>query len=338
MGRAMRGSPITPDALAGVVALACRAPSVHNSQPWRMTAQNGVLRLFSEPHRVPHSTDHSGREALISCGALLDHLRVASAAAGWHAEAERFPNPNDLDHLATIEFRRKEFVTDADRSRAGAIMSRRTDRLPFDAPTNWSAFEKVLRNAVDPDDATLDVLAPSARAQLADASRLTETLRRDDASYQAELSWWTGLLEASDGVPHSALVSSTDRGRVPIAREFPAGDLSGDRPAADHAVIVALSTFDDSQRAALGCGEALSAVLLEATMVGLATCTLTHLTELDASRDIVRTLIGDSGEPQLLIRIGRVPTLGEHPPMTPRRPLADVLRVTEGTTKGEENG
>ena len=334
----MTGSAISPKLLASAVELACRAPSVHNSQPWRWVATDGVLRLFAEPHRVPHATDHSGREALISCGALLDHLRAATAAAGWHAEIARFPNPNNLHHLATIEFHRREFVTDADRARADAILRRRTDRLPFAAPSNWLAFEQVLRSSLESGAVRLDALGESARKQLADASRLTESLRRYDASYHAELSWWTAPSGIADGVPRSALVSPSDRGRVDIAREFPAGDLSGARPEIeqDHAVVVALSTYDDSHESALGCGEALSAVLLEATMVELATCTLTHLTELDASRDIVRALIGGSGEPQLLIRVGRVPALDERPPMTPRRPLTDVLAVTDtsGPAKG----
>ena len=324
----MSGSAMQPAALEHVVQLACRAPSVHNSQPWRLTADNGTVRLFAEPHRVPHATDHSGREAMISCGALLDHLRVAAAAAGWRAEIARFPNPNNREHLATIEFHRMEFVTGADRARADAILRRRTDRLPFSAPTDWPAFEKLLRSAVDPDQATMAVLDETARPQLADASRLTEVLRSHDASYHAELSWWTGLFETADGIPHSALVAPSDRLRVEVARDFPAGSLTGDRRGTDRSVIVALSTYDDSYSCALECGEALSAVLLEATMVGLATCTLTHLTELDASRDILRSLIGGPAEPQLLIRIGRVPALGENPPMTPRRPLADVLRMS----------
>ena len=103
--------------IEGAVLLACRAPSIHNSQPWRLIAADGELRLFFDSHRVPRATDHSGRESVISCGALLDHLRVAAAAAGWHADIARFPNPNDLDHLATIEFHRREFVTEADRAR-----------------------------------------------------------------------------------------------------------------------------------------------------------------------------------------------------------------------------
>ena len=51
------------------------------------------------------------------------------------------------------------------------------------------------------------------------------------------------------------------------------------------------------------------------------------MTELEASRSIIRTLTGGSGNPQLLIRIGQVPELSAPPPATPRRPLAEVLEI-----------
>lgn len=325
----MAQATLTSPALTEIVELACRAPSVHNSQPWRWVAEDGVLRLFVEPHRVPHATDHSGREALISCGALLGHLRAAAAAAGWHADIARFPNPNDFHHLATVRFHRSEFVTDADRARADAIGRRRTDRRPFAAPSGWSGFEAVLRTTIDAEQATLVVLPEQARPQLADASRLTESLRRDDPSYQAELRWWTAPSEVSDGIPHQSLLSDADQ--VGVGRRFPSGDLAAGSSGVerDHSVIVALATYDDSRQCALECGEALSDVLLEATMVELASCTLSHLTELDASRDIVRSLIVDAGEPQLLIRIGRVIGTDQLPP-TPRRPVSEVLSIGGG--------
>lgn len=323
---------IDSDVLATTVALACRAPSVHNSQPWHWIADDGELRLFLEPHRVPHATDLTGRESVISCGAALDHLRVAAAAAGWHAAIARFPNPNDLNHLATVSFSPTEFVTDAESARADAILRRRTDRLPFGPPLAWSAFEPVLRSTFDHDRATLHVLADSARPQLAEASRLTESLRRYDTSYHAELSWWTGPSEASDGIPYGALVSESERDRVDVARNFPDPGHSERRPEVDHdrSVIAVLSTYDDTRQDALGCGEVLSDVLLEATLAGMVTCTLSHMTELEASRAVIRELAGGSGQPQLLIRIGeaaesRAPR--EEPPATPRRPLTEVLEI-----------
>jgi nitroreductase len=326
----VNASPIDRGLLAGIVELACRAPSLHNSQPWHLKAHDGELRLFVEPRRAPHATDPSGRELIISCGALLDHLRVAAAAAGWETGVDRFPNPNDLDHLATIRFHPGRLVTEAERARADAILRRRSDRLPFAQPTNWAQIEPLFRNAVGPQKATLYVLPQSVRPQLAEASRLTEALRRYDNSYQAELHWWTAPYEATEGVPYTALPSTSERERVDVARNFPIGTDQGHRPEvpSDHAVVAVLSTDGDDRREALGCGEALSAVLLEATMAGLATCPLSHITETEASRAIIRELTGGSADPQILIRIGQVPASAEQPRPTPRRPLAEVLTVS----------
>ncbi|PND58091.1 NAD(P)H nitroreductase [Mycobacterium sp. ENV421] len=320
-------STLDPQVIANAVELACRAPSVHNSQPWRWVAQGPSLKLFLDADRVPHATDRSGREAVISCGAVLDHLRVAVAAAGWQAIIARFPNPNEPEHLATIDFSPLEFVTDAVRSRADAILARRTDRLPLAPPPDWTSFESVLRATIDTDRVAIRVLPESVRPQLAQASRLTESLRRYDASYHAELAWWTAPYEVSDGVPHSSLVSVTERDRVDVARVFPAAEHADRRPEVDQdrSTILVLTTFGDSRRDALDCGEVLSDVLLEATLAGLATCTLTHMTELAASRDVVRALTGTEDDPQLLIRIGLAPVIAPSPPATPRRPLSDVL-------------
>ncbi|MCV7340707.1 hypothetical protein MHAE_06969 [Mycobacterium haemophilum DSM 44634] len=309
--------------------LACRAPSVHNSQPWRWVLEGAVLRLFVDPRRWVRSTDRSGREAIISCGAVLDHLRIAMVAAGWQANIDRFPNPNNRDHLASVEFSPLEFVTDAQRKRAEAILQRRTDRLPLGLPTYWASFEPVLRSSMDESIAMLDVLADELRPQLAEASQLTEALRRDDVSYHAELQWWTSPFALAEGVPPDALPSVLERQRVDVARDFPARSNAERRVevAVDWSKILVLSTAEDSRAEVLGCGEVLSTVLLECTMAGMATCTLTHLIELDESRDIVRGLIGERGEPQVLIRVGIAPPMEELPAATPRRPLDDVLEI-----------
>jgi hypothetical protein len=314
--------------MADVVALACRAPSVHNSQPWRWVADDGELRLFLDAGRVPHATDHSGREAAISCGAALDHLRAAASAAGWHAMVARFPNPNDLDHLATVTFRSAQLVTDSERARAEAIRTRRTDRLPFGPPSAWAAVEPVVRSTIDPAKAALHVLSDTVRPQLAEASRLTEALRRYDTSYHAELIWWTGESVTADGMPYSALASASELKRVDVARSFPDPQHLDRRPevSRDRSVILVLATYDDTRQDAFGCGEVLSDILLEATMAGLATCTLSHVTELDASRSVIRQLIGGAGEPQLLIRVGEAPAPVGPQPSTPRRPLAEVFQ------------
>ena len=275
----------------------CLMPVVHDSQPWRWVADGPVLQLFADPARIGRSTDSTGREVIISCGAVLDHLRVAMAAAGWHANVDRFPNPDNLGHLASVDFTPEEFVTDAQRARAEAIRRRRTDRLALAAPPQWDSFEPALRDTLDRSLAVLDVVSDDSRPQLAEVSRPTEELRREDSSYHAELQWWT--MHSLGPIPPSALVSETEAEQLDVSRRFPTSGRGARRAeiGRDRSKILVLSTFDDSRGSALGCGEFLSSVLLECTIAGLATCTLTHMIEVTAAREIVRRLIGKSGMP-----------------------------------------
>jgi hypothetical protein len=261
------------------------------------------------------------------------------AGAGWTANVARFPNPNNLLHLASIDFSPMDFVTDDHRRRANAILLRRTDRLPLAAPPAWESVERGLRSQIDTEVARLDVVADDLRPQLAEASQLTESLRLYDSSYHAELQWWTAAFEVTDGIPHSSLVSAAESDRVDVGRVFPVTRHRERRAEVDEdqSKIIVLSTYDDSHDSVLRCGEMLSAVLLDATMAGLATCTLTHITEVPATRGIVAALIGHGDAiPQVLIRVGLAPAIEDIPPPTPRRPIDDVFELRPGSSPAED--
>ena len=95
----------------------------------------------------------------------------------------------------------------------------------------------------------------------------------------------------------------------------------------DRAKVLLLSTDDDGHSDALSSGEVLSAVLLECTMAGLATCPVTHVTEVSVARELIQSLMDHDAIPQVLIRVGVVPVTEKTPPPTPRRKLSEVLRV-----------
>jgi hypothetical protein len=311
------------------VELASRAPSLHNTQPWRWVAEHYGLQLYLDPDRVVRSTDRSAREAVISCGVMLDHVVVAMAAAGWTTAIERFPDPNHPDHLATLHFSPLAFVTDAQRRRADAILARRTDRLPMAAPADWDSFAPLLRSRLADGPVHLDVLTEQMRPRVAEAAMLSESLRLYDSAYHAEMAWWTTPFATTDGIPQSALVSAAESERVPVSRVFPVAAHTYRRPGIDDdaAQILVLCTDGYSRADALDCGEALSKVLLDCTMAGFATCPVTQVTELHASRDIISGLIARDACPQVLIRVGLAPALDEVPPPTPRRPVTDFLTI-----------
>lgn len=323
---------IEPDmaVIQKAVHLACRAPSLHNSQPWRWVVEGSTLHLYADLSRVMIAADPQGREMYLSCGAALDHFMVAMSAAGWHTSVLRFPDALEPFHVAEMSFRPTSEVSEGSSARAAAIVRRRTDRRPFGTPIDWPETESLLRRAVIPHQVMLDIVGDAARPSLAQASRLTEAIRANDPSYAAELSWWTPSVPADEGVPQSALTSGAVSDRVDVTRRFPTvqGYQRDDRGQFDRSKIVVLSTHhEDARLDVLRCGEALSAVLLECTAAGLATCTLTHMTELAPSREIIRGLTGQRGTPQLLIRIGQTAVADEELAPTRRKPLSDVFDV-----------
>lgn len=227
------------------VQAACRAPSIHNSQPWRWVL-DGDLQLHLDVNRVLH-VDPARREALMSCGAALDHFRIAMAAFGWLVRPDYFPNPNDNTHLATMNFVKMHYVTDAHRNRLRAAEQRHTDRLPFLALRSWPLNEQLIRQAVG-DRAFVDVLPEAARHRVVEAAQLSEGLRQYDSDYRYEIDWWTAPFKFSEGIPESALPSEGERGRVDVAREFPLALHQSRRASVskDESTLVVLSTGGDT--------------------------------------------------------------------------------------------
>ena len=69
-----------PADLAEAVEHALRAPSVHNTQPWRWRVDAPSVHLYSDASRQLPNIDPDGRDLMLSCGAALHHCVVALAA------------------------------------------------------------------------------------------------------------------------------------------------------------------------------------------------------------------------------------------------------------------
>jgi hypothetical protein len=69
--------PIPAGQVGYLITTAARAPSVHNTEPWRFKVSSHAIELYADPRRKLH-VDPAGREMLISCGAALFGLRLAA--------------------------------------------------------------------------------------------------------------------------------------------------------------------------------------------------------------------------------------------------------------------
>ena len=316
--------------LRAALALATRAPSVHNVQPWQWRVGTDSLHLYSDPSRRLVHTDPDGRDLIVSCGAALHHCAVALAALGWHSRILRFPDPSEPSHLAAIEVQ-PYAAGEMDFTLAAAIPRRRTDRRYYSAwPVSLGDISLMGARA-----ARMGVFmrrfepTPDFRAALAQAVRQHAT----DREYLDELTAWTGRYGSTAGVPAHNTPEFDPKLTVP-GRIF-AGTALAQPPGAsatdDGGVLLALGTTTDDDLARLRAGEATSVVLLTATALGLVSCPVTEPLEIPEARDAVRAdAFGDDTFPQMLLRVGWAPVNADPLPPTPRRPLDDVVTRMDG--------
>ena len=84
--------------------LAARAPSGHNTQPWRITVRDGKWILSLREQALLPAVDINRREAVLSAGAFLESLRLAAGAKGLRLQV-RVPAQNNLQpELAELNF------------------------------------------------------------------------------------------------------------------------------------------------------------------------------------------------------------------------------------------
>ncbi len=319
--------------IRAAIALASRAPSTHNTQPWICRLGMSSLHLYADPTRWLPATDADRRDLILSCGAMLHHLEVALSSFGVDVAIHRLPNPAEPDHLAALELRPGRFRETAV-DIAAAIFRRRTDRRPFgnfplpeqyldELVTSASERGAVLR-AVDQEEQ-----GEALRALLRDAAEIQE----EDPAYQSELALWAGRAVSDDGIPNANLLGQTGRAWNG-SRNFPVGQVEIPIGAApDQAAFLVLGTASDDTLSHLRAGEALSAVLLRATALGLASCPLSQPLEITTTRLRLRDEVLDgTASPQVVLRLGW-PQWGTPLPITPRRAIDDFVEVMPPTRR-----
>lgn len=327
--------------LATAVQHALRAPSVHNTQPWRWRIRSGAVELHADWNRHLVATDPDRRDLILSCGAALHHLQVALAAAGSAVQVDRMPDPEDRGHLATVTVRKAHAHTDdtiADAALFPAIDRRRTDRRRMShRPVPERDVRALVEHAHRIGALLLPVTSPVMHRRI--VATLTDAAQRQDFTpgYAAELQQWTRRYPAGrDGVPATSVATTPlgSDGTSPL-RRFPRSGLDqprqlpGHDPAQDAAELLVVVTGHDEPLDWLRAGEAASAVLLAATGLGLATTPLSQALEVETSRrELQRDVLRVPEWPQLVLRVGVVAAGAAELPVTPRRDLRSVLLPT----------
>jgi nitroreductase len=313
-------------ALSDAATTAGRAPSIHNTQPWRWRVTDSQLDLYLDHSRALEVTDPDSRLAILSCGAALHHALVNLAADGWHTIMARLPDANNPDHLAQLRLDHRIPIEAAAIRHRQTIGIRHTDRRPT---AGISVDPDALRSvaaAVESAGARLHLLRPDQVLEVAAAADHAQRAEGDEAAWQAELGYWTGgARPLGSGIPDTAIPHDTPQTTVP-GRDF---GHPGDLPISeghDHtAVFAILYGPGDDTVDWLRAGEALSAGWLTATELGVAVLPLSATIEVTATRELVRHLLADLGYPYLVLRFGTHDAGDGAAPHTPRLPTDQII-------------
>ena len=322
---APRAVPVPAEQVDFLLATASRAPSVHNTQPWRFRVGEFAIELYADPRRKLRA-DPLGREMLISCGAALFGLRLAVRSLGYQPVVDLLPDPAKLQLLARMKLCAGRPMTARERQMLEALPHRHTHRGPFDPGPLPAGLVAGLQHDALAEGAMLAPVDPGiAYQQLADIAGAAGRRQNLDPVDRADTRQWSrGAADsARDGVPAHSFPASAghQRGRLP-QRDFDLGRGLGLLPAGGPppAVTAVLLTPGDGRADWLRAGQALHRLLAHAASKWVFASLYTQPLEAAAIRALIQHRLALPGAPQMLLQLGLARTTRS----TARRPPAEL--------------
>ncbi|MFI5615775.1 Acg family FMN-binding oxidoreductase [Amycolatopsis sp. NPDC051903] len=314
-----------PLAVEQALAAAVRAPSPHNTQPWRFVVDGPRIEVWLDRNRVLTVADPAAREARLSCGAAAYNLVLMLRVNGFGTVLRVLPDPAERDLLAVIRLDGDCRPATPDRRLAEAVFRRHTNRRPLSARPVSAPARFRLRSAALAEGGLLEFLDASGRySQVTALARQAEAVQAGDAGFRAESARWTGREpESPDGVPTAAFGPPPEVAMVIPLRSSHENDAIPARSFEQDPCLAVVLTREHGFAADVRAGLVLQRVLLTATADGLATSCVSQPFETAVTRRPLLELFREIGQPHTLVRIGH----GLPVRMTARRPAADVTTV-----------
>ncbi len=312
-----------------VLGYATRAPSTHNTQPWRFRVRGREVEVRADRTRALEVLDPEHRELVMSCGAALFHLRLALRYFGRDSVVALAPISDDPDLLAVLRMGPERERTAEDELLFRAIPERHTNRLTLDERPLPKPLPALNKDAATAERAWLrSVEGLELRARVAELIADADRRLFGDRQYRHELARWMrpndedvqdGVPAFAYGIPETAaglgawLVELVNSGRISSFRDR--------RLALNAPGLVVLGTWQDAPKSWMAAGQALARLLLQSAARGIWACYLNQPVHIPELRRELKALLELEGQPQAVLRLGG----GDPGGHTPRRPLEEVI-------------
>jgi hypothetical protein len=284
-----------------------QAPSVRNTQPWRLELPDGEALLRQRQDVPTADHDPGGRDRTISCGAALANLRLAIRALGRTADVRLLPDPDQPDLVARVVTSGRSTPDSTELHRFSAIARRHSYRRSFADPPVPVPMLDVMTRTSQVDGVRLRHIVDGEETALAELLENAAKASQSDPDYQRKLALWINAakLEGRGVGPSRATIPP---GTVPWAglirtNADPAGGVAlADRLARETLLLVV--TAGDTPADHLRAGIAAEDCWLAAVDLGLAAAVITQPLRLPEVRSQLVASLDLAGHPQLLMRVG----------------------------------
>jgi hypothetical protein len=187
---------------------AVRAPSSHNSQPWKFRIVEDRLELYADRSRRLPVVDPEDRALVISCGAALSHLQVALRHFGYAGDAALLPDSSAPDLLASVGRGHRMAPRPSDHELFDAIDHRHTHRGAFDSRPVPDPLLTELRDDAQACSTGLHVVDdPPGKQRVAELVGRGDRRQLADGRFRRELASWvrSNYTRKPDGIPGYAI-------------------------------------------------------------------------------------------------------------------------------------
>lgn len=137
--------PIPSEKLKTIIASGVKAPSGDNCQPWIFRQEGDSLLLLNDRGKDTSLYNVSNTASLISHGAVLENMRIASLQFGLDIKEELFPNGEEDDLVARLTFVKTDKKPD---SLFDSIKKRCTNRSRYTSAPLADNARKALLEAI----------------------------------------------------------------------------------------------------------------------------------------------------------------------------------------------
>jgi hypothetical protein len=282
------------------------APSVYDTQPWRLGTYGSAVTVHADTERRLDVADPHGREMYISCGAALYTLRLAVRNLGRMPEVRLTSDERRPDLIADVGLGPPQAPTAEERLMYEQVRRRHTHSGGFRPSGLPIGLLQALRTHAYCEQVSLRIVAdPRARIALAALTEAAEQVQRQNPAYVAEVARWAP-------VPPGAAEETCPRESAHVDPDFAGCDFargqgwgqSGSEQRDATGVVAVLLTDGDERDDWLCAGQALQRILLCAAEYEVSAAFHSQALEVPELRDFIRKRFCDGAHPQMIMRLG----------------------------------